>query len=185
MQRSVRYTLAMIMLVVASMASARPGEGDVPPDYLGRDRSGNEIHVSALRGKVVIVTFWASWCGYCMKELPILAAIQKLAGPAQLQVVAVSHDDSLDIFTKIRNKLKDLDLILTYDAGDQRIAKPYGVKGIPHMVMIGRDGRIAHTHVGYGEDMLDDIASEINELLAAPAPPTNAAPASPAAVASP
>ena len=44
----------------------------LPPQLLGKDRDGNEVNLAAHRGKVVIVTFWASWCGYCLKELPVL-----------------------------------------------------------------------------------------------------------------
>ncbi|WP_430390823.1 TlpA family protein disulfide reductase [Dyella sp. 20L07] len=171
MKRSIRYMLTALALVIASTSHAKPGEGDIPPDYLGHDRNGQDVRLSALRGKVVIVSFWASWCGYCMKELPVLAAVQKMKGPADLQVVGVSHEDDLDTFSKIRRRWKDLDIILTYDGGDQRIAKPYGVKGIPHMVMIGRDGRIAHIHIGYGEDMAQQILDEVDELLDQPAPP--------------
>ena len=175
MKRSIRHTLAALALVAASICQARPGEGDIPPDYLGRDRDGHDVRLSALHGKVVIVSFWASWCGYCMKELPVLAAVQKMKGPTDLQVIGVSHKDDLDTFSKIRRRWKDLDIILTFDGGDQRIAKPYGVNGIPHMVMIGRDGRIAHVHVGYGEDMAQQILDEVDELLDQPAPPPAAA----------
>jgi len=170
MKSSITRALAVLALCVATLCQAKPGPGDVPPDYLGRDRHGDDVRVSALRGKVVIVTFWASWCGYCMKEMPVLAALQKMKGASELAVIGVSHDDDLDKFNAIRNRWKSLDVILTYDANDQRIAKPWGVNGIPHMVMIGRDGRIAHVHVGYDEDMLDQILGEVGELLDQPAP---------------
>lgn len=176
-----RYTLAALALLAASVSHAKLSEGDVAPDYLGHDRNGQDVRVSALHGKVVIVTFWASWCGYCMKEMPILAALQKMKGSTDLQVVGVSHQDDLDTFKKIQHRWKDLDVILTYDAGDNHIAKPYDVDVIPHMVMIGRDGRIAHLHIGYGEDMVDQILEEVQELIDQPAPPPVAqAPAAPA-----
>ncbi|HET6554524.1 MAG TPA: TlpA disulfide reductase family protein [Dyella sp.] len=175
MHRYARLALCLMLLLTATLCQARPGPGDVPPDYLGRDRNGNDVHVSDLRGKVVIVTFWASWCGYCMKEMPILAALQKMKGANDLAVVGVSHDDDLDTFKKIRRSWKSLDVILTFDAKDQHIAKPYGVDGIPHMVMIGRDGRVAAVHVGYDESMLDAILAEVDGLLSQPAPATPAA----------
>ena len=175
MKHLFKRALALLALAIASAAHAKPSEGDVAPDYLGHDRHGNDVRVSALHGKVVIVSFWASWCGYCLKEMPILAAIQKKTGTADLQVVGVNHDDDLDTFTKIQHRWKDLEVILTYEAGDNRISKPYGVNGLPYMVMIGRDGRIAHIHVGYGADMLDDILGEIQDLIDTPAPPPSAA----------
>ncbi len=185
MKRLFKRALVLLALAISSAAYAKPSVGDLPPDYLGHDRHGNEVRISALRGKVVIVSFWASWCGYCLKEMPILAAIQKKMGTADLQVVGVNHDDDLDTFSKIQRRWKDLDVILTYEAGDNRISKPYDVNGLPYMVMIGRDGRIAHIHVGYGEDMLDDILGEIQDLLDTPAPSAAATPAASSTTATP
>lgn len=181
MRRSMRSALAVLVFAVATLAQARPGPGDMPPDYLGHDRDGHDVLVSGMRGKVVIVSFWASWCAYCRKELPVLAALQKLKGAEELKVIGVNHDDEYDKFKDLRRRWKDLDVILTYDAADNRIAKPYAINGLPFMVMIGRDGRIAHVHTGYGEDSLDTIMNEVDDLLAQPAPnATSATTAGPA-----
>jgi thiol-disulfide isomerase/thioredoxin len=177
MKGFVRSALAVLALSVAGLCQARPGPGDVPPDYLGHDRDGHDVLVSALHGKVVIVSFWASWCGYCRKELPVLAALQKLKGNSDLQVVGVNHDDDYDKFKDLRRRWKDLDVILTYDAPDGRIGKPYKIDVLPFMVMIGRDGHIAHVYTGYGEDMLDTIMSDVDDLLAQPSPGAPSAPA--------
>lgn len=182
MKRSIRGALAVLALVVATLCQARPGPGDIPPDYLGHDRDGHDLHVSDLRGKVVIVSFWASWCGYCRKELPILAALQKVKGTHDLQVIGVNHDDDYDKYKDLRRRWKDLDIILTYDPPDGRIGKPYKVDVLPFMVMIGRDGRIAKVFTGYGEEMVDTIMSDVDDLLAEPAPaapaPSSGSPAS-------
>jgi thiol-disulfide isomerase/thioredoxin len=181
MRRTIGRALAVLALGMTTLCQARPGPGDIPPDYLGRGPDGHELHVSDLRGKVVIVSFWASWCGYCRKELPVLAALQKLKGTTDLQVIGVNHDDEYDKYKDLRRRWKNLDVILTYDAPDDRIGKPYEVKGLPYMVMIGRDGRIAHVHTGYGEETLDTIMTEVDDLLAQPAPgASNATTASPA-----
>lgn len=181
MKRSIRSVLAVLALAMAMVCQARPGSGDVPPDYLGHDGDGHDVLVSSMHGKVVIVSFWASWCAYCRKELPVLAALQKLKGADELKVVGVNHDDEYDKFKDLRRRWKNLDVILTYDAADNRIGKPYKIDGLPFMVIIGRDGRIAHVHTGYGDDMLDTIMTEVDDLLAQPAPEaTGAATASPA-----
>lgn len=174
MHRACFFALLVLFAQVA-VAGTMPGRGDVPPSYLGRDANGKDVRVEDMRGKVVVVTFWASWCGYCLKELPVLAGIQKLAGGAQLQVVAVSYKEDYDKFLRIRHNLRKYDLVMTYDSNSS-ISAAYGVTGIPHMVMIGRDGRIAHVHVGYDESMLDTIANQLNTLLAAPKPAAAQAP---------
>jgi thiol-disulfide isomerase/thioredoxin len=172
LRRACLFALLMLFTHVAA-AGTMPGRGDVPPSYLGRDADDHDVHVEDMHGKVVVITFWASWCGYCLKELPTLASIQKLAGASQLQVVAISYKEDYEKFLKIRHNLRKYNLVLTYDA-NSAISSAYGVTGIPHMVMIGRDGRIAHVHVGYGDEMLDTIANQLNALLAAPPPATQA-----------
>lgn len=156
-----------LWLCMAS-AQAHLAPGDTPPDFLGNTRKEDAVRVSDMRGKVVVVTFWASWCHYCQEELPRLASIQKLVSPQQLQVVAVNRDDR-DTFLRLNHYLakKTPGLILTFDPGP--VGKAYELNGIPNTFLIGRDGKLAYVHVGYDDDMLDGIASEINRLLAQPA----------------
>ncbi|WP_026033821.1 TlpA disulfide reductase family protein [Dyella japonica] len=170
MKRFARSLLAILALGAVALCQAHPNAGAIPADDLGRDRHGHDVRVSELRGKVVIVSFWASWCGYCRKELPVLAALQKLKGTADLQVIGVNHEDDYDKFKDLGNRWKNLDIILTYDPPDGRIGKPYEVHGLPFMVMIGRDGRVAHVYTGYDETMLDTIMADVDELIAQPAP---------------
>lgn len=167
-----RLLVAASLFLFVTVAQAQVKPGDTPPDYLGKTRKGDEINLSAMRGKVVIVAFWASWCPSCREEFPILANIQKLAGPAQIQVIAVNQDDR-ELFVKLYRALAKTtpDLIYTHDPGE--VGKAYGVNSIPRTLMIGRDGKVAYVHFGYGENVLEDYAEEINELLAKPVTPAS------------
>ena len=152
-----------------STCHAALGPGDVPPDSLGYSTSGGEMLLNHYFGKVVIVTFWATWCPQCIKELPILEAVQNKAGKANLEVIAVNIENA-DVFRRATRIMgQSMHLALLRDAtGEAR--KAYGVNGIPHMVIIGRDGRILQVHRGYAEDALDDIVSDINQALTQAAP---------------
>lgn len=152
-------------LLVCAPAAARLKQGDVPPDLLGLDKDGKEIRVSALRGKVVIVTFWASWCGYCKKALPVLENIQRAAGKAQLEVVVVDHKEPKRDFTRIRRQLRDLQSTLTHDP-DGALGDAFGVNGVPHTVLIDRAGAVAYVHGGYSDDVGALMIEDLNELLA-------------------
>src|SRR6187455_345793 len=81
--------------------------GSVPEDDLGKDIDGNKVRISDYHGKVVILSFWASWCEPCRKELPVLAGVVKQVGPDQLQVIAVNHRDDLQPFRYVVSVLKD------------------------------------------------------------------------------
>ena len=173
--RRMAMALFGLLLCCGAAASDKPKlqPGDTPPDSLGTTRRGQDVTVSSLHGKIVVISFWATWCGYCMEEIPVLAKLQALATQRglPLQVVAVNHREDRDTFVRTSRVLhRSLpELLVTWDR-DGAIGKPYGVSGIPVMVMLHRDGSIAHVHVGYGADMLDTLVAEINALLIEPPP---------------
>jgi len=140
--------------------------GSIPEDALGKDLEGNPILVSQYQGKVVIVSFWASWCGPCMKELPVLASVVKQVGPDHLQVIAINYRDEYQPFKYVVNVLKDYPITFMRRDPNNRTAKKYGVQGIPRMIIIGRDGKVAADHTGYGEGMIPVLVEELNTLLA-------------------
>ena len=163
-------TLAAIFTLVSFLgaADAMPGPGDAPPSDLGRNAAGDEVLLSAYAGKAVVVTFWASWCPQCIKELPILEAVQNQVGKDRLVVIAINTERP-EVFRKAVRLLREtVHLELVSDAGGAA-QKAYGVNGIPHMVIIDRDGRIMQVHRGYSEDDLGDIVADINRVLS-PAP---------------
>ena len=138
--------------------------GDVPPISLGTTRGGDEIETTQFAGRVLIVTFWASWCAPCRAEMGILEGMQRL-GKGKLNVVAVNIEPYED-FRKVHRVLKDIQITITSDQY-KRAATPYGVRGIPHMVIIGKDGKVIQVHTGYGESALQGLVDEINDAIAA------------------
>lgn len=112
MIRKIRPVLACLLLAMSLAASAAapatpsPRAGDIPPQILGKDRQGNVVDLASQRGKVVIVTFWASWCGPCRKELPILGQLQKVIGHDALQVYAVNLKEPRADFAAIARSRK-------------------------------------------------------------------------------
>jgi thiol-disulfide isomerase/thioredoxin len=162
---TIRTLIAALCTVAAvTSAHAMPEKGDKAPQLLGTTLEGDAVQVDQFRGKVLVVTFWASWCGPCMKELPMLESMQRVAGKEHLQVVAVNIEDR-DVFRKIARKLQAFELSVVHD-DRKRGSEAYGVHGIPHMVIVGRDGTILKVNRGYNEESLDGILKEINAALA-------------------
>jgi len=172
--RLVASLLLGFLLLAASAGARQPLKvGDVPPDSLGRTLSGQRVKLGDYQGKVVIVTFWATWCSPCRQELPVLAGIQKQVSREKLVVFAVNWKEKRERFREVVKRLKDVDLSLVSDE-DGYFGSQYDVTSIPHMIIIGRDGRIAAIHVGYGEGEIPVLVKEINELLAAKPEPAAA-----------
>ena len=140
--------------------------GSIPENELGKDTKGNKVRISDYHGKVVIVSFWASWCGPCKQELPVLAGVVKQVGPDHLQVIAINYRDEYEPFKYVVNVLKDYPITFLRRDPNSRTAKKYGVHGIPRMIFIGRDGKVAADHTGYGESMIPELVDQLNTLLA-------------------
>jgi thiol-disulfide isomerase/thioredoxin len=156
--------VAAVFLSLSLSCRAAPGVGDIPPGIVGTDVDGRPVSLATDAGKAIVVTFWATWCPYCLKELPILEGIQKAAGADQIRVIAVNIE-SREVFRKSTRALSGLSLQFAHDTGREG-SKAFGVDGIPHMVIIGRDGRIQRVYQGYNESQLDGIVADINAALA-------------------
>lgn len=164
----VRSLIVLLSALFSTSAFARLEPGAAPPDYLGKTPDRSEVRVSQFRGSVTIVTFWASWCGPCRRELPVLDALQKTAGD-RLHIVAVNVRDSPSDYKFIRRQLKDSALTFTHDSTGA-ISSTYDVHSYPNLYVIDQNGRIATVHIGFGEGSLDEILADVNKLLVSPPP---------------
>jgi peroxiredoxin len=163
--KSLMPLLASVLFALASTsARAMPTTGDSAPDFAGRTYDGQSLSLAAYTGKVVVLTFWASWCPPCQKEIPILEGIQRVAGKDRIQVIAVNIENR-ETFRRIAPKMSSLQLTVASDTAKEAQAA-YGVNGIPHMVIIDRSGRIVQVHRGYTEEAVDEVLKDVNKALA-------------------
>jgi thiol-disulfide isomerase/thioredoxin len=159
-----RVTVAAGWLAAFGPAFAQPELGGLPPADLGVDLKGEPVLATAFPGKAMVITFWATWCPYCLKELPILHNIQNKVGQDRLQVVAVNTEERA-VFRRAAKVLEGLSVLHSRDV-EAASQTAYGVSSLPHMVIVGRDGKIVAIHKGYGEGKLGQIAADINRALA-------------------
>jgi thiol-disulfide isomerase/thioredoxin len=131
--------------------------------------TGEDITLSSQHGKIVILTFWASWCAPCKRELPILENAQRAVGKNKLVVFAVSHRDKPEALAAIKRPAANWQINVMTDRND-RVASLYSVSAIPHLFMIGRDGKVLANHLGYGDRTINELIADINRALAAPLP---------------
>src|SRR5690606_29016589 len=168
-KRIVPMAVAALMCVAAAGAQATPALGEAPPDYLGKTPDGEEVRISERRGKVVMVSFWASWCGYCRRQFPMLDTFQTRVGRDRLEVILVNFKESARDYRAVRRDLKRSPVTWTHDT-DGVISDAYGVRAVPRLFVIDKSGELAYTQSGYSDEMLPELVDVVNELLAAPGP---------------
>jgi thiol-disulfide isomerase/thioredoxin len=157
--------LFLPVAVIASSGSSGPAVGTIAPDFSARNLlTGEKIPLSKQRGKVVILTFWASWCGPCRRELPILEKAQEIIGQDRLTVLAVSFHENPDAERGLTKLASTWHIKLVGDSVGW-IADHYGISAIPHLFIIGRDGVILANHTGYGDRSLQELVDDINHAL--------------------
>jgi thiol-disulfide isomerase/thioredoxin len=156
--------------VSATEVPTGPAVGTIAPDFKVHNLvTGEDVTLSSQHGKVVILTFWASWCPPCKRELPILENAQRAVGKDKLVVFAVSHRDKPEALAAIKKPAANWQINVMTDRNDH-VASLYSVSNIPHLFMIGRDGKVVANHLGYGDRTIDELVADINRALAAPLP---------------
>lgn len=144
--------------------SSGPAVGEPAPTALGKDRDGHAVDLAAHRGKIVVVSFWASWCAPCRRELPMLDDLQKQAGNDFLQVIAVNEDEDARAYRVMLRQMKDFTILLSRDAGHD-VFRDYDIKAYPNLWIIDPQGRVANHEVGYDEDSFGEIVARIRKVM--------------------
>lgn len=123
------------------------GKSSVAPDFTLEALDGKNMRLSDLRGKAVLLNFWATWCGPCKIETPWLVELQKQYGSQGLQVVGVAMDDSGK--DDIEKFAKDMGVNYPVLLGKEAVGDAYGgVPALPESFFIGRDGKIVDRIIG-------------------------------------
>ena len=131
------------------------------PNFSRIDLEHQKIALASYRGKVVLLNFWATWCGPCLTEMPTFAEWQKHYGSKDFQVIGISMDDAAPRVISTVAKLK-----LNYPVlmGDEHLGDAYGgILGLPTTFLIDRTGRIRARYQGAAN--LSNIRGDIESLL--------------------
>jgi len=164
----VRLRTPDAVLKSCSAASSDGDEADVrfKPANLNftlKDLNGQDVALSRYTGKVLVLDFWATWCGPCKVEIPAFVELQKKYGPSGLQIVGISIDDTpAELAPYVADMKMNYPVLVGKDRQDVQDA--YGpLVGIPVSVIIARDGKVCTSHAGLtGKNAFE---AEIKALL--------------------
>lgn len=154
--------LAAILLVASTARALAPGSAPPPIDM--PDQAGKKVDLNELKGKVVLVDFWASWCGPCKQEMPVLEALHKKYAKQGLVIVGVNIDNNTK---KMSNFLRGtpVSFRIVHDP-KLAVASKYEPGTMPSSYFIARDGKIRYVHEGFKKKDAVEIEERIKGLLA-------------------
>jgi len=167
----VRLSILLLTLGVIAVAADQPAgravlqpakERKAAPGFALKDVSGRTVNLKDYRGKVVLLDFWATWCGGCKEEIPWFSGFHRTYAAKGLAVIGVSLDD--DGWNVVKPFLADTKVPYEILLGDQTIAKGFGIGAIPDTFIIDRKGRIAAAYRGLVDK--DDVEKNIQAILA-------------------
>ncbi|MEN9317305.1 MAG: hypothetical protein RIS35_3698 [Pseudomonadota bacterium] len=158
--------LSLMLPFAVPSAPAEAAEiGAAAPHFELKGDTAEPVSLASLRGKVVYLDFWASWCGPCRQSFPWMNELHAKYAARGLQVLAVNLDAK---DADARKFLADTParFQLAYDAKGIT-PKAYGVKGMPTSYLIDREGRVVHEHAGFNASKKDEIEKAIAKQLEA------------------
>lgn len=179
-----RWSLFLIFVVAAGLAAVfvgcKSGSGATPataktlanePDVTFKDLSGKDVSLASLKGKVVVVNFWATWCEPCQVEIPWMIEFQQKYADKGFTLLGVAmDDDGKSVVEPFVQKTEfDVDgkkMTMNYPivlGNDDLAAKFGGLLGLPTSIVISRDGKVVKRYIGLASR--DDLDAEIKSLL--------------------
>jgi len=138
------------------------------PDFSVKTLDGQGITLSALRGKVILIDFWATWCGPCRESIPHLVHLRNTYQGKGFEVIGLSEDKG-DVET-VRNFVKSLDIPYPIAMSPQDVSRSYGVSALPTAFLIDREGKIQQKMLGFSPAIAKQMTSKIEELLSQKGP---------------
>ena len=133
----------------------------VAPDFTLQDLSGKKVSLSGLKGSVVLVEFWATWCPPCRTAIPGLERLHRSYGDKGLKVLAISVDEGS--WEKVRTFITEHKITYTVLKGTDEASEKYQVRMIPAMYLIDRQGIVKKQSLGGGSE--EELEKDIQALL--------------------
>lgn len=145
---------------IQAVADIRQGEA---PDFTLHSLSGENLRLSEFRGEVVMINFWASWCGPCRQEMPLLDALYEKYQPLGFTILGVNVEQDP---AKARQLLEQIPVSfpVLFDT-ENKVSKLYDVIAMPSTVLVDRDGNVRYLHHGYKPGYEDTYQEQVRSLI--------------------
>ena len=158
----VRAGLVAALLLVAAVARAGV-EQSMAPDFTLKTTSGENLKLSEYRGDVVLINFWASWCGPCRQEMPALSELHDKYQALGFTVLGVNVEEDPGKAVKLLEELP-VSFPVLFDS-ESTVSRQYDVVAMPSTVLVDRNGKMRYLHKGYKPGLEDVYLQQIRDLI--------------------
>ncbi len=152
---------AVLGLLLAVPLSA--GTGGSAPEFTLPDRDGSDLSLSDLRGQVVMINFWATWCGPCREEMPLLDALYQRYRDLGFELIGVNVDEDSSMAHGWLEE-RPVSFPIVYDPRSD-VSRLYDVTAMPSTVLVDRSGQVRFRHYGYQPGYENDYQDQIRTLV--------------------
>jgi peroxiredoxin len=157
-------TLGLLVTVFAATSLASSDlEGQVAPDFALKSSTGENLRLSEYRGDVVMINFWATWCGPCRQEMPLLDELYTRYERVGFSLLGVNIDDDSRRAMQMIEEL-GVSFPVLFDARKE-VSELYKVEAMPVTVLVDREGNVRYVHHGYKPGYEDKYLDQIRSLL--------------------
>lgn len=159
-----KAVLALLVSVFAATTLASSGlEGQVAPDFALKSSTGENLRLSEYRGDVVMINFWATWCGPCRQEMPLLDELYTRYERVGFNLLGVNIDDDSRRAMQMIDEL-GVSFPVLFDARKE-VSELYQVEAMPVTVLVDREGNVRYVHHGYKPGYEDKYLDQVRSLL--------------------
>lgn len=158
-----KKNLAVVGFAICSTLASINVFADEAPDFTLPTNSGENLRLAELRGNVVMLNFWASWCGPCRQEMPLLDAMSQRYSAAGFTLLGVDVEEDSTDAKKIVKDLK-ISYPILFDT-ENKVSKLYSVETMPTTVMIDKKGQVRYVNHGYKPGDENKYRDQIRELI--------------------
>ena len=159
----IRRLIATFALLATGGAQAALNANAPAPDFTLRSLDGVNLRLAEQRGRVVMVNFWATWCGPCKQEMPHLSRLYEKYRASGFTLLGVNVDEDAKQAAATAGRL-GVKFPVLFD-GSKSVSRLYDLQSMPSTVLIDRDGRVRDLHRGYRDGLEESYEKQIRELV--------------------
>src|SRR4030042_3820714 len=152
------------LFFLSHCAKEKKSSPGVAPDFAPKTIDGQEITLSKLKGKVVLLDFWATWCGPCRESIPHLIQLYRTYQDKGFVLIGLSMDKKGDVET-VRHFVRSMDIPYPIILTPDDVTRNYGVTGIPTTILIDKEGKIQGKMVGFNSSIAQQTSARVAELI--------------------